>query len=68
MLTYPAAITLFNRTPIRLGDMIRAERAREAVDLLAALADDLRAAGKRAARLACAILDGTLVPIHRVIN
>ncbi|MFC6087787.1 hypothetical protein ACFP3R_00710 [Saccharothrix lopnurensis] len=48
--------------------MIRAERAREAVDLLAALADDLRAAGKRAARLACAILDGTLVPIHRVIN
>ena len=40
---------------------------REAVDRLAALADDLRA-GERAARLAYAILDGTLVPIDRVTN
>ena len=41
---------------------------REAVDLLAGLADDLRAAGERAARLAYAILDGTLVPIDRVAD
>jgi hypothetical protein len=41
---------------------------REAVDLLAALADDLHAAGEHAARLACAILDGTLVPIDRVAD
>ncbi len=41
---------------------------REAADLLVALADDLRTAGERAARLACAILDGTLVPIDRVTN
>lgn len=38
---------------------------REAVDLLAGLADDLRAAMVRAARLAYAILDGTLLPIDR---
>ncbi|MDQ2587315.1 transposase family protein [Saccharothrix yanglingensis] len=41
---------------------------REAVDLLAVLADDLHAAGERAARLAYAILDGTLVPIDRVAD
>ncbi|MCC8243063.1 transposase family protein [Saccharothrix luteola] len=41
---------------------------REAVDLLASLADDLRAAGERATRLAYAILDGTLVPIDRVAD
>jgi hypothetical protein len=41
---------------------------REAVDPLAALADDLHTAGERAARLAYAILDGTLVPIDRVTN
>ena len=40
----------------------------EAVDLLAALADDFHAAGERAVRLAYAILDGTLVPIDRVTN
>jgi hypothetical protein len=39
---------------------------REAVDLLAGLADDLHACIQRAARLAYAILDGTLVPIDRV--
>jgi hypothetical protein len=39
---------------------------RETVELLAALAEDLRALGPRAARLADAILDGTLVPIDRV--
>jgi hypothetical protein len=39
---------------------------REAVDLLAAQADDLHAAAQRAARLAYTILDGTLVPIDRV--
>jgi hypothetical protein len=38
----------------------------EALDLLAALADDVDAAGRRAARLAYAILDGTLVAIDRV--
>ena len=41
---------------------------RDVVDLLAALADDLHAAGERAARLACAILDGTLVTIDRVAD
>ncbi|SDM64395.1 Helix-turn-helix of DDE superfamily endonuclease [Allokutzneria albata] len=112
MLSSPAAIPLFNRTLVRLGDLIRAERTRrrsrwrrlepgrqalavlthlrngdtharlaagfgissstagryvrEVVDLLAGLADDIRTAGERAARLACAILDGTLVPIDRV--
>jgi hypothetical protein len=40
----------------------------EAVDLLAALADDIGAAGARAARPACAILDGTLIPIDRVAD
>jgi hypothetical protein len=41
---------------------------REAIDLLAALADDLNAAVGRAARLAYAILDGTLIPIDRVAD
>jgi hypothetical protein len=41
---------------------------REAVDLLAARADDLKAAIARAAALAYAILDGTLIPIDRVAN
>ena len=41
---------------------------REAVDLLANLADDLQAASARAAGLAYAILDGTLVPIDRVAD
>jgi hypothetical protein len=39
---------------------------REAVDLLAAIADDVPTAAQRASRLAFAILDGTLVPIDRV--
>ncbi len=39
-----------------------------AVDLLAACADDLNAAMRRAARLAYAILDGTLIPIDRVAD
>jgi hypothetical protein len=39
---------------------------REAVDLLAARADDVKAAIARAAALAYAILDGTLIPIDRV--
>lgn len=41
---------------------------REAVDLLAGLADDLHTATTRASRLAYAILDGTLVPIDRVAD
>jgi hypothetical protein len=41
---------------------------REAVDLLAARAEDVTAAGARAAQLAFAILDGTLVPIDRVAD
>jgi len=41
---------------------------REAVDLLAACADDLAAAMRRATRLAYAILDGTLIPIDRVAD
>jgi DDE superfamily endonuclease/Helix-turn-helix of DDE superfamily endonuclease len=41
---------------------------REAVDLLAALAADLQAAVARAATLAYAILDGTLIPIDRVAD
>jgi hypothetical protein len=39
---------------------------REAVDLLAATAEDLSAAMSRVSRLAYAILDGTLIPIDRV--
>ena len=39
---------------------------REAVDLLAAHAQDLNAAIRRIGRLAYAILDGTLIPIDRV--
>jgi hypothetical protein len=39
---------------------------REAVDLLAAQTDQLKAAIARAAALAYAILDGTLIPIDRV--
>lgn len=41
---------------------------REGVDLLAAHADDVTATARRAARLAYAILDGTLIPIDRVAN
>jgi hypothetical protein len=41
---------------------------REAVDLLAAAADDLDAAIKKIRRLAYAILDGTLIPIHRTAD
>ncbi len=41
---------------------------REALDVLAALADDVTTAAQRAARLAYAILDGTLVPIDRVAD
>ena len=41
---------------------------REVVDLLAALADDLKAAITRAAQLAYVILDGTLIPIDRVAD
>lgn len=41
---------------------------REAIDLLAVLADDVGAAGQRAAPLAYAILDGTLIPIDRVAD
>jgi hypothetical protein len=41
---------------------------REAIDLLAAIADDLRQAMARIRRLAYAILDGTLIPIDRVAD
>ncbi|WP_188194906.1 transposase family protein [Nonomuraea sp. SYSU D8015] len=41
---------------------------RESIDLLAALAEDVQAAAARAARLAYAILDGTLVPIDRLAD
>ncbi|SCL50610.1 Helix-turn-helix of DDE superfamily endonuclease [Micromonospora yangpuensis] len=41
---------------------------REAINLLAALADDLNACATRPARLAYAILDGTLIPIDRVAD
>lgn len=41
---------------------------REAVDLLAVLADTLQAAIERAARLAYAIVDGTLIPIDRLAD
>lgn len=41
---------------------------REAVDLLAALADDVHAAVERASRLAYTILDGTLIPIDRLAD
>jgi hypothetical protein len=41
---------------------------REAIDLLAAHAEDLNAAIRRIARLAYTILDGTLIPIDRVAD
>ncbi len=41
---------------------------REAVGLIAARADDLTVVMRRAARLAYAILDGTLIPIDRVAD
>ncbi|MEU4540049.1 transposase family protein [Streptosporangium sp. NPDC023825] len=41
---------------------------REAVDLLATLADDVTAAVLRTYRLAYAILDGTLIPIDRLAD
>ncbi|BCL14665.1 transposase family protein [Micromonospora sagamiensis] len=41
---------------------------REAINLLAAHADDLNAATRRIGRLAYAILDGTLIPIDRVAD
>ncbi|WP_238006156.1 transposase family protein [Dactylosporangium sp. AC04546] len=41
---------------------------REGIELLAATAGDLQAAIARAARLAYAILDGTLIPIDRVAD
>jgi hypothetical protein len=41
---------------------------REAIDLLAGYADDLAAAARRAARLAYAIIDGTLIPVDRVAD
>ncbi|GAA4475681.1 hypothetical protein GCM10023170_098900 [Phytohabitans houttuyneae] len=41
---------------------------REAIDLLATLAPDLAQAAARAAALAYAIIDGTLIPIDRVAD
>jgi hypothetical protein len=41
---------------------------RQGVDLLAVLADELSTAVSRAARLVYAILDGTLIPIDRVVD
>jgi hypothetical protein len=41
---------------------------REAIDLLAALAEDLQTAMKRISQLAYAVLDGTLVPIDRIAD
>jgi hypothetical protein len=41
---------------------------REAINLLAAAADDVTAAARRAAALAYAIIDGTLIPIDRVAD
>lgn len=41
---------------------------REAIDLLAAIAPDLAQAAARAAALAYAIIDGTLIPIDRVAD
>ncbi len=41
---------------------------RETVELVGVLADDVHAATARAARLAYAILDGTLIPIDRLAD
>ncbi len=41
---------------------------REAVDLVAALADDVHTAEQKASRLAYAVLDGTLLPIDRLAD
>ncbi|MBG0823386.1 transposase [Planomonospora sp. ID91781] len=41
---------------------------REAVDLVAALADDVHTAARKASRLTYAVLDGTLIPIDRLAD
>ncbi|BCL12382.1 hypothetical protein GCM10017556_01210 [Micromonospora sagamiensis] len=53
-----------SRLPGRPGRLA----VREAIDLLAEHAEDLNAAVRRVARLAYAILDGTLIPIDRVAD
>src|SRR4051794_14024300 len=55
-------------TGFAIGTTTAWRYVRESIDLLAALADDLHAATARAARLAYAILDGTLIPIDRVAD
>ncbi|GAA3463405.1 hypothetical protein J2S66_002898 [Saccharothrix longispora] len=84
VLSCPAAIPLSDHTLVRLGDLIRAERVRrrsrwrrldpgrQALPVLAHLRNGdshaRLAAGGHAARLAYAILDGTLVPIDRATD
>jgi hypothetical protein len=61
-------------TYVRLGAGFRVAAStawryvREAIDVLAALADDVTTAAQQAARLAFAILDGTLIPIDRIAD
>ncbi|GAT71534.1 transposase [Planomonospora sphaerica] len=71
MLSYRAAIPLSDHTLVRLaggfaiGTTTAWRYVREAVDLVAALADDVHTAARKASRLAYAILDGTLLLIDR---
>ena len=51
-----------------IGNSTAWRYVREGIHLLSTLADDVAAAARRAARLAYAILDGTLISIDRVAN
>ncbi len=51
-----------------IGTTTAWRHVRESVDPLAALADDVHAAVQRALRPAYAIVDGTLIPIDRLID
>jgi hypothetical protein len=51
-----------------IGTTTARRYVREAVDLVAALADDVHTAARKASRLAYAVLDGTLIPIDRLAD
>lgn len=70
-LRYRLAQALWEMTPLNpcsCSPTCATANVREAVDLLALLADNVHAAVLRAGRLAYAILDGTLIPIDRLAD
>jgi len=60
--------TYFPAAGFGIGATTAWRYVREAVGLLTAMADDVQVVAPRAARLAYAILDGTLIPIDRVAD